>query len=154
MAKKSASQAKVVKPKLALEPMEDVFDDAVKLFLMTVETQIKTAHRVDNLLNIRDLSKTFWGLDKGLEYYKQMQQVSIETYEQILEASKKFALDEFRKPEIKDYYEHLVPKVEEIETEQQLFEAIIKFLSIQPYGNKLIQLHQLVQGELSKRGEL
>jgi hypothetical protein len=44
--------------------------------------------------------------------------------------------------------------VEDIETEQQLFEAIIKFLSIQPYGNKLIQLHQLVQGELSKRGEL
>ena len=162
MAKRAASM-KVVKKdeekKEELEPIENVFEEAKKLFLMTVETQIKTAARVDNLLNIRDLALNFWK-DKGLEYHrsiaylKKLQKVSIKAYEDILEESKKFDLDDFKKTEIRDYYESLVPKVDDITDEEELLQAVIRFLSIQPYGNKLVQMHQLIQQELAKRGEL
>lgn len=164
MAKKSAAQAKLAPKenvKEKLEPIEDVFEDAKKMFIMTVETQIKTAKRVDNLLNIRDLAINFMGRewlsqlhDQELHYYKILQDLSVETYERILEASKGFELEEFLKPEIKDYYEDIVPKVENIDTIGSLLQAAIVFLSVQPYGNKLIQMHQLIQSELAKRGEL
>lgn len=158
MAKKAASM-KAVKPKKQeenLPPIEKVFEEAKNLFLMTIETQIKTAARIDNLLNIRDLAQNFWKDKKDIDinYLKSLQQLSIMAYEEILEASKEFNLEEFKKPEVKDYYEHLVPKVEDVANEEELLAATIKFLSIQPYGNKLVQMHQLIQQELAKRQEI
>lgn len=161
MAKKSASQAKIKKPEETFEPIEEVFEEAKKLFVMTVETQIKTAKRVDNLLNIRELAINFRGRewlsalgDQEVPYYKILQNLSVSTYERILEASKGFDLEEFKKPEIKDYFEDIVPSSESVETMGDLLNAAIVFLSVQPYGNKLIQMHQLIQQELAKRGEL
>ena len=157
MAKKSASQAKIKKPEENFEPIEEVFEEAKKLFIMTVETQIKTAERIDNLLNIRDLAYNFYhgeGSWNDLDELKRLQDISVMAYKKVLEASKEFSLDEFRKPEIKDYYADLIPSVDDIENDGDLLDAVIIFLSIQPYGNKLVQMHQLIQQELAKRGEL
>ena len=157
MASKSAAKMKPVPKKEDLRPMrpiEEAFEEAKKMFVLTVETQVKTARRVDNLMNIRDFCDRFWGDDpskKDLSYYKDMQDLSVSTYEKIAEIAKTFDLVDFRAVEVRDYFEDLIPKVENIHTMQQLCEAALVFMSVQPYGGKLIQLHQLMQDECAKR---
>ena len=155
--KKSASKAKVIKNenKIDLPPMEEVFESAKAMFLLTVETQIKTARRVDNLMNIRDYAQRFWGDEKkDLDYFKVLWRKSIEIYQKIYECSEQFTLEEFLKDEIKDYYAELIPHTEDIEWDDELCEAGLIWLSVQPYGQKLIQLHQLIKDEAAKREEL
>lgn len=152
--KKSASKVKVIKNenKVELPPMEEVFENAKAMFLLTVETQIKTARRVDNLMNIRDYAQRFWGDEKkDLDYFKVLWRKSIEIYQKIYECSKQFTLEEFLKDEIKDYYAELIPHTEDIEWDDELCEAGLIWLSVQPYGQKLIQLHQLIKDEAAKR---
>lgn len=155
--KKSAAQFKPVAKhaKEQLRPIDEVFAEAKDMFKMTVDTQVKTAHRIDNLLNIRDLAINFWGKDevsrRGMAYLKMLQDESIKAYEDVSKRVDDFELDEFAKEEIKDYFEDIIPKVDDISTEDELIVAAIKFLSVQPYGSKLIQMHKLIQEELSKR---
>lgn len=152
--KKSASKVKVIKNenKVELPPMEEVFENAKAMFLLTVETQIKTARRVDNLMNIRDYAQRFWGDEKkDLDYFKVLWRKSIEIYQKIYECSEQFTLEEFLKDEIKDYYAELIPHTEDIEWDDELCEAGLIWLSVQPYGQKLIQLHQLIKDEAAKR---
>ena len=152
--KKSAAKVKVMPPKPKLPPMEDVFKEAKEMYAMTVDVQIKNAERVDNLLNIRDMLKRFWDLPTvKLEECKRYQKVSIDTYKKVREAVDEFDLDEFKKETIKDYFEHIIPKVDDIDDDKKLLEAAIIFMSVQPYGQKLIQLHQLMQDEIAKREE-
>lgn len=137
-----------------LPPIQEVFDEAKEMFCMTVETNVKTAQRIDNLLNLRDLYKSFYGQEGTVEEYKAMLDVSVGTYEKVLEASRKFELDEFRKPELYDYYQDIVPKVEDVTSVDSLLAAAVVFLTVQPYGGKMMQMHRLIQDELEKRGEL
>ena len=156
MAKRSAARLKPAPRGNAADerPIEDVFQEAKEMFVMTVDTQIKTARRVDNLLNIRDYCDRFWkndGIHDSLSYYKKMQQLSIETYEKVKAAAETFELVDFRAIEIKDYFEGIIPDVDSIEDMQELCEAGLIYMSVQPYGGKLIQLHQLIQEECAKR---
>lgn len=154
MTRKSAARMKVAKQNNeALRPIEDVFEEAKSMFAMTVDTQIKTAKRVDNLMNIRDFCKKFWNNQAGndIEYWKTMQDLSVNTYRKIREVVDSFELVDFRAIEVKDYFADLIPSVETITTEQQLCEAALIFMSVQPYGNKLVQMHQLIQEECAKR---
>lgn len=156
MARKSAAKVKVADQRFKgeLPPIEEVFDDAKAMFVLTVETQVTTAKRVDNLMNIRDFCDKFWKGDDGhddLAYYKKMQELSVSTYEKVKEAAETFELDEFLKDEIKDYFADIIPPVDSIETLQGLCEAALVFMSVQPYGGKLIQLHRLIQDEKAKR---
>ena len=156
MARKSAAQLKPIPKKDAedLRPIEAVFEEAKEMFILTVDTQIKTAARVDNLLNIRDYCDHFWkndGMHESLDYYKKMQQLSIDTYKKVKEAAESFELVDFRAVEIKDYFAGIIPEVDTIENMQRLCEAGLIFMSVQPYGGKLIQLHQLMQDEFAKR---
>lgn len=156
MTKKSAASYKVVKPVDEEEKMEKLrsdFEDAKKMFLLTIDTQIKTANRVDNLLNIRDYAKKFWEDDiLDMDYYKSLLQVSIDTYKEIRKRSEEFELEEFMKIDIKDYYADLLPKATDIEDEDELARVGIMFLSLQPYGQKMMGLHQLIQQTMSELG--
>ena len=137
-----------------LPPIQEVFDEAKEMFCMTVETNVKTAQRIDNLLNLRDLYKSFYGEEGTIQAYKSMLEVSVDTYRKVLEASRKFELDEFRKSELYDYYQDIVPKVEDVDDIDSLLVAAVVFLTVQPYGGKMMQLHRMIQDELEKRGEL
>ena len=154
MARKSAARMKPAGPKSELRPIEDVFNEAKDMFVMTVDVQVKTAKRVDNLMNIRDFCDKFWkndGLHESLKYYKSMQNLSVETYEKIRDIAKTFELVDFRAIEVKDYFADLIPDVEKIEDMEELCKAALIFMSVQPYGSKLIQLHKLMQDEFAQR---
>lgn len=147
--RKSASQVKVVKPKSDEEKLNQLkkeFDATKDMYLETLKVQIKTARRVDNMLNIRDYMIKFRNDPHPLiEDIKFLLDVSVETYEKILERSKEFTVDEFMKPTLKDYYEGIVPDTDTLNTPAELESAGIVFLSVQPYGQKMMQMHQYIQ---------
>ena len=151
MANKSAAKMKPMPKKPKLPPMEDVFQEAKDMFAMTVDTQIKTAARVDNLMNIRDYLKAYFDETPDIIKCKKYQQFSIDTYKKVREAVDQFSLEEFEKETIKDYFEDIIVKVENIKDDEDLCRAGLIFLSVQPYGNKLVKLHQLMQDEIAKR---
>ena len=159
MAKKNPASMKVAKKapaKVEMRPIEDVFEEAKEMFAMTVETQIKTAKRVDNMLNIRDYAMGFWK-DKwqgevDFKHIRELHALSIRTYERVLEAVRKFELEDFKKREIKDYFDGIIPTSDSISNERELERAGIIFLSVRPYGDKMLKMHQLIQDEMRQRG--
>lgn len=160
--KVNTSKVKPVKPEFPKEelmPLVDMFDEAKEAFAMTVETNVITAQRIDFLMWVRDQAYKFWGnklddmlvMHERLSYIKELQELCVDTYKKIVEIVKTFELDEFEKEEMKDYFEDLVPKVTDIDSEKEMLEAELIFLTVQPYGSKMNQLHQLVTDELAKR---
>jgi len=155
MTRKSAASAKVKPmPILPERPnLEEHFKIAKEGFIVTVETALETSKRVDNLMNLRDMSRRFWKDDathNDVKYFKMLQHISTNAYEDILNAVKEFDLEEFKKEEMKDYFEDIIPKVEDINTEQELLQAAIIFMTVQPFGNKMVEVHRLVQEDLEK----
>ena len=142
-----------------LMPVADMFEDAKDGFVLTVETNVITAKRIDYFMWLRDQAYKFWGnklddlldMDKRLGYLKELQQTCVETYEKVAEIAKTFEYEEFAKDDMKDYFEDIVPKVEDINTEKEMLEAELIFLCVQPYGSKMNQLHNLITDELAKR---
>lgn len=142
-----------------LMPLADMFEDAKAGFVMTVETNIITAKRIDYLMWVRDQAYKFWGgrlddmmiMNERLEYLKNVQKLCVETYEKIAEIAKTFEYEEFCEEDMKDYFDGLVPPVDEIDTEIEMFDAEMIFLCVQPYGSKMNQLHSLIQDELGRR---
>lgn len=159
MVKKSAAKAKVVKPEVTVQKIdpEAMFDDAKRMFLETLDVQIKNSRRGDNLLNIEDLAINFWkerrpgyipSMDDAEQcaYFQRLRQCSELTYQQIRDASESFSFEEFSKPELKDYYEGIVPSGDDVElTGEDTLRMAIKFLSVQPYADKMIKLHHMIQ---------
>lgn len=140
-------------------PLEGIFEDAKQGFLTIVETNIVTAQRIDFLMWVRDKAYKFWGnklddmmiMKERVSYLKELQQLCVETYQKVADIAETFEYEEFCKEEMKDYFEDLVPKVDTIESENDMIMAEFMFLCVQPYGSKMNQLHGLVQDELAKR---
>ena len=96
-----------------LTPLIDMFEDAKEMFVMTVETNIITAKRIDYLMWIRDKVYQFWGnmLDEKfieaerMDYYHSMHEICLDTYRRIAGIAKTFEYEEFCKEEMKDYFE-------------------------------------------------
>ena len=158
MTRKSAASFKAVKGKQdELMPLEDVFKIMREGYLITIETNIATAKRVDNLFNIRDVARKFWNDDATRctpKYYKKLHKLSVETYEKIYEIAKeKYTIEELSNTEMGDWYEELIPTVDSLsDTDQQdIIEAMIIFLSVKPYGEKMLRDHLNFQEELEKR---
>ena len=158
MTRKSAASVKAVKkPEQNMMPIEDVFKIMREGYLVTLETNIATAKRVDNLFNLRDLSNKFWNNDAikcTPKYYKKLHKLSVETYEKIYEIAKeKYTIEELSNPEMGDWYEDLIPTVESLDDEDQedILKAMIIFLSVKPYGEKMLRDHLNFQEELEKR---
>lgn len=151
MAGKSAAKMKVAPKKPKLPPMEEVFKEAKDMFAMTVDAQIKNAERVDNLMNIRDYLKAYFDETPGILACKVYQGISIDTYKKVREKVDEFSLEDFEKETIKDYFEDILIKPDDIKDDNDLCKAGLVFLSVQPYGNKLVKMHQLMQDEIAKR---
>lgn len=164
MARKSASQAKIKKPEFKqpeLPPIEETFENAKQAFINTLEVSVQLAERIDNLLNIRDYANKFFpdGLPvnfpkapgSAVEYYKDLQDLSIQVYKDMLEIVKTFELEEFKKEDMKDYFEELMPVVEAIKDEDELCAAGLIFLTIKPFGEKMTALHHTILDEVAQR---
>lgn len=155
MARKSASQAKIKKPEFKqpeLPPIEETFENAKQAFINTLEVSVQLAERIDNLLNIRDYAKKFWGeTPVELQYCKDLQDLSIQVYKDMLDIVKTFELEEFKKEDMKDYFEELMPIVEAINDEDELCAAGLIFLTIKPFGEKMTALHHTVLDEVAQR---
>lgn len=156
MARKSAASVKPVKSMKAepLVPIEEVFATGKEGITLIVETNITTAKRVDNLLNIRDYALKFFehsSFEPDIAYYKELQKISVETYEKVLEIVKGMELDQFLPEELDDLFADIMPKAEDMLDEHDLCKAGIVYLSVKPYGNQIIRLHKMIQDELGKR---
>jgi len=161
MATKRAASAKV-KPKVVepdFEPLEDLFDKAKTVMVMKIDANIEVSKRVDNLMSVRDSAYRFWGNqldekflpDKRVEYFKKLQTITTETYNAMKDIAESFSLEEFKKKDMKDYFEKLIPSSEDIYREEELIEAMIIFQCVQPYGSQMNQIHQMIQDEIEKR---
>lgn len=155
MSKKSAAKVKLAEPKPEEQPLEELFEESRDIMAAIVDVQVVTAQRVDNLLNIRDYARKFWGSDRKVElgYIKSLQELSVETYRKVAEMFRSFKLEDFTKEEVQDFVGELIPKVEDIETEDELCRAGLVYLSVKPYGEKMLQLHQVTRDEFVKRSE-
>ena len=164
MSKKSASQFKPIKTqevqKHELPPIEETFDNAKQAFVNTLEVSVRIAKRIDNFLNVRDYVINFYGRDWSeirrvgadrVEYIKRLQNITVSTYEKMLEKTLEFSLEEFSKEEMKDYYEEIVPDVESIDTMDKILEAGLIFLSVKPFGEKMTALHHTILDEIAQR---
>lgn len=166
MTRKSTSKFKPVKTensnkflKSDLPPIEETFDNAKEVFVRTAEVAVVVAGRVDNLINIRKAAYEFWGnmLDdkyissQRIEYFKNLQAMTVGCYENILEIVKEFELNEFLKEEMKDYFEKIMPKTNNIYTEEDMFKAYLLSGIIKPWGEKMTALHHQILDEKKAR---
>lgn len=141
-----------------LPPIEETWENAKQMFINTAEVSVIIAERVDNFMNIRDMAYKFWGDElKGLleedriAYLKYLHELSIATYKAILDVIKGFEMEEFLKDEMKDYFDVLIPKVDEIDTEKDLMNAMLIFLTVKPWGEKMTALHHSMLDEKRQR---
>lgn len=167
MVRKSAAKIKPIKvansdkflKENQLPPIEDTFEKMKQGYITTLETAIKLAERVDNLLNIRDYALKFWGnkIDnlftstEELAYYKELQDISVDTYRKMLGIANGFELSEFLKDDMVDYFEPIMPKVNDILTTKSLCAAGLEFLTIKPFGEKMAAMHHTILDEKKQR---
>jgi len=155
MSKRAAAMKAVATKQEEEMPLEQVFEIMREGFITILETNVITAKRVDNLLNIRDAAKRFWEDSIGhcnIEYYKEIQKLSVKTYEDILAIIKeKYTYENLSNPELDDWFEDIIPNVDNINTESQLMDAMIIFLSVKPYAEKVLRDHNNFQDEIEKR---
>ena len=164
MAKKSAARIKTIKAKEPemhkpeLPPIEETFDKMKETNIMLLETSVVLARRADNFANVRRFALELWGsdfckdnADARMRYFRHLYELSIETYEKVLECARKFSLDEFSKPDMKDYFEDIIPKAEDILSERDLCDAELIFLIVKPWGEKMSAMHQQILDEIAMR---
>ena len=140
------------------QPIEEIWENAKQMFINTAEVSVVIAERVDNFMNIRDMAYKFWGdeiksllEEDRIAYLKRLHELSITTYKSILDIIKSFEMEEFLKDEMKDYFDVLIPKVDEIETEVDLMDAMLIFLTVKPWGEKMTALHHSMLDEKGQR---
>ena len=158
MSRKSAASFKpvVTKNQEDIPTLEETWENAKQAFLNTAEVSVQLAGRIDNLMNIRDMVYKFWDVrhkteDITLEYLKSKQEISIMTYKCILSIVKNFEMEEFLKEDMKDYFEEVIPPVDELEDEEDLLDAAIVFLTVKPWGEKMTALHHTMLDEKKQR---
>ena len=52
---------------------------------------------------------------------------------------------------MKDYFDEIIPKVENISNEEELLDAAIVFLTVKPWGEKMTALHHTMLDEKKQR---
>jgi len=167
MTRKSAAKAKPIMAKNSnkflkqpeLPPIEETFDKMKQGFLMTAETAVVISDRIDNLINIRKAAYEFWGNDfkdkfitrECIQYLKAKQGMITACYENIVDVIKSFELEEFLKEDMKDYFFDLMPKCDDVETEEDLFNAFLVSGVVKPWGEKMTQMHHQMLDEQGQR---
>jgi hypothetical protein len=150
MAKKSAASAKIKQPEKPKAPLEERFEKAKQALIDQIEIQIQIADRVDNMGNIRDFYKNFYGKFPTFNKSQYLLGVSVGAYKGVLAAVQDISFEQMKTAEFDDPFLDLIPKPKDVKTDEDLYEALLIWLSVSPYANKVVQLHQLVQDELAK----
>ena len=152
MARKSAAQAKVKKVEKAEEPKsaEEIMKMMKDPMIVQLKAQIIMANRVDNMANLRDLYKNFYGEYPNFKELKAMLELSIKTYEKILERFEGIDVVFLSKEELPDLFEDMIKKARKVTSDEDLLSELVVYLSVNPYANKLIQMHQLFREEMEK----
>ena len=153
MAKKSAARAKVVKPEpeeMSIadkqEKLRKVFDENKWAFVETVKTQVRTANRFDNFANLRDLAlRILEKEDVTVSLVNSLVEESINSYSLVQERAEKFEFEKFIEDEPFDYFEDIMPDRKWIVDDLDILYAIIRFMSVKPYGDKMLQMWQTIQ---------
>lgn len=143
-----------------LPPIEETWEKMMTVNKAEAEVSLKIAGRWDNYMNVRDLCYKVAGnwVESILEseqakLFHEMHLLSIETYGKIVGIVKSWELDEFLKDEMKDYFEdHFKDPVScPPQTPREMIEGSIVFLTMKPWAEKMIQLHQQILFEQSQR---
>lgn len=157
MTKKNAASAKikaVQPPELTeeekLEKLRKEFDENKDAFLKTVDTQIVIAERYDNFANLWELAERV--LDEKIEpsLAKALVEESKNSYQLVRECVEKFAFDDFMGDDLPDYFEGIKPKYEDCEDRLDHLYNIVRYMSVMPYGDKMLQMYQTIK--LDKTG--
>ena len=163
MARKSAARVKTIKAEKGgmpqqpeLPPIEETFENMKQGFITILEMSVLLAKRADNLANCRDYAIGFWKdaqyeptLD--IKYFKELQELSIETYDKLLERAKSFDLEEFKKDDMEDYFADIIPSCDDILSEKDLCAAEFVFIIVKPFGEKMSAMHQTILDEVKTR---
>jgi len=167
MTRKSAASAKVKRIEVensrqqehALPSIEETFEGAKEMFLMTAEVAHRIARRADNMYNVRRAVYEFWGnhfeesrLPKDRwDYIVAKTEMTSDIYSRVVEAIESFELEEFLKEDMKNYFEDIVPDIDDLHSEEDLFDAWIAVEIVKPWGEKMAALHQQMLQEKKAR---
>lgn len=160
MTKKSAASAKIKAvqppeptPEEKQEKLQKLFDENKWAFEETVKTQIILARRFDNFANIRDLVERVLG--KGNYTYELLHDLVDESekcYKEVLERAGKFMLDDFSGDEPVDYFKDIMPDEKAVNDDLEFVYGALRYMSVRPYGDKMLQLYQTVQNAKRELG--
>lgn len=151
MVSKSAAKLKPAKKEKI-----DIESEIAAIKLVTVvklKSEIQIADRLDTILSIRTEAEKFF---KENPYtvmdYRLLAAEVKKMYENILRAYESLPDDFFMHEEITDPYDELVPEPNDNWTDRDLFKAMILFVCVHTYGNKMLQDHQRVLELMKKAG--
>lgn len=140
-----------------LPPIEETFDNAKQAFKNTAEVAIVIAGRIDNLINIRKAYEEFWGekpenrFANPIDYLKEKQNLTKLCYENIADIVNSFELEEFLREDMKDYFDPIMPKSDDMISSEDLFDAFLLVGIIKPWGEKMTALHHQMLDEQDAR---
>ena len=158
MTKKSAASAKLKKsePEISIadkqQQLKQCFDDQKWYIQQLAETQVKIAARIDNMLNLRELAISFGIKEPEISLIKDLQNQSVAIYKKILKVVASFEYEKFLEDTCYDYFEKLVPDCKKIEDNLDLLYAAIDWLSIKPFADQMLSMHQTILGTKKKLG--
>lgn len=160
MTKKSAASAKIkaVRPpeptlEEKQEKLQKLFDENKWAFEETVKTQIVLARRFDNFANIRDLVERILGKDNyTYELLHDLVDESEKCYKEVLKQVEKFELAGFTGEEPTDYFKDIMPDEKAVNDDLEFIYGILKYMSVRPYGDKMLQLYQTIQNAKRELG--
>lgn len=162
-AKEALNQVRPAGPK-NMEELEAYFDDAIKGMEIIVEAGINQATRVDavmeNMLQIADFhKKTGHSNDTKVYEAVALSRHIKDIYNTILGIVDDLTFEEFKEPEMKDPFGILVADfscdevAKENKSPNDLLYSFIDYRCVAPFGEKVEQLHNLVQETLAQIGE-
>lgn len=140
-------------------PIEETWEKMMTVNVAEIDGACAIAGRWDNFMNIRDLCYKVLGnylddalmLDERMGLFHEMHQLSIDTYAEIAKRVRTWSLEEFLKEEMPDYFEDMFRDPKEANTERDLIEGTVIFLTVKPWGEKMVQLHQQILFEQAQR---
>ena len=141
-----------------MDELKEYFDDAIKGIEMVLEAGSKQALRIDNVmecyLQYSDYRKKIYkekdvSVIVGIELAEHMQGV----YNSMLAIVDELTFDSFKDPEMKDPFSDLItyftdPSDANAMTCVDLFYDYVTYRCVVPFGEKIENLHRLVQESL------
>lgn len=157
MSRKSAASVKPKPIEKTAEEKEALlrksFDENKWAFEETVKTQVQTSTRFDNYANLRDLALRVLDKDAvSISLVKDLMHESTRSYDLVLDRVRLFDYEKFVGDEPYDYFSDIMPDPEQIEDDMDFLYAVVRFMSVKPYGDKMLQMWQTLRQQKQELG--